>query len=71
MPARRSAAASRSASCARRAARSRSTTTETEIVRARIVVGADGSASRVARYVGVRYRVTDLGLEDEIPHRSR
>ncbi len=37
------------------------------IVRAQIVIGADGSASRVARYVGVRYRVTDLGLEDEIP----
>jgi geranylgeranyl reductase family protein len=37
------------------------------VLRARIVVGADGSASRVARYVGVRYRTTDLGLEDEIP----
>jgi geranylgeranyl reductase family protein len=37
------------------------------VLRARIVVGADGSASRVARYVGVRYRMTDLGLEDEIP----
>jgi geranylgeranyl reductase family protein len=36
-------------------------------VRARIVVGADGSASRVARHVGVRYRIADLGLEDEIP----
>jgi geranylgeranyl reductase family protein len=36
-------------------------------VRARIVVGADGSASRIARHVGVRYRAADLGLEDEIP----
>jgi geranylgeranyl reductase family protein len=36
------------------------------VVRARAVIGADGSASRVARHVGVRYRVTDLGLEDEI-----
>jgi geranylgeranyl reductase family protein len=37
------------------------------LVRARIVIGADGSASRVARFVGVRYRVSDLGLEDEVP----
>jgi flavin-dependent dehydrogenase len=37
------------------------------ILRARIVIGADGSASRIARYVGVHYRSTDLGLEDEIP----
>ncbi len=36
-------------------------------LRSRIVIGADGSASRVARFVGVRYRVTDLGLEEEIP----
>jgi geranylgeranyl reductase family protein len=36
-------------------------------LRARIVIGADGSASRIARHVGVRYRTTDLGLEDEIP----
>jgi geranylgeranyl reductase family protein len=36
-------------------------------VLARVVVGADGSASRIARYVGVRHRVADLGLEDEIP----
>ena len=41
--------------------------TDGGILRARVVVGADGSASRVARYVGVRYRWTDLGLEDEIP----
>lgn len=37
------------------------------ILRARVVIGADGSASRVARHVGVRYRWSDLGLEDEIP----
>jgi geranylgeranyl reductase family protein len=40
--------------------------TGTGILRARVAVGADGSASRVARYVGVRYRVSDLGLEEEI-----
>lgn len=36
-------------------------------IRARAVVGADGSASRVARSVGVRLRQVDLGLEVEIP----
>lgn len=36
-------------------------------VRARAVVGADGSASRVARHVGVTCRQVDLGLEAEIP----
>jgi geranylgeranyl reductase family protein len=36
-------------------------------LRARAVVGADGSASRVARHVGVRFRQVDLGLEAEIP----
>ena len=41
--------------------------TDDGILRARVVVGADGSASRIARYVGVRSRVSDLGLEDEIP----
>jgi geranylgeranyl reductase family protein len=41
--------------------------TDGGILRARVVVGADGSASRIARYVGVRYRVSDLGLEDEVP----
>jgi geranylgeranyl reductase family protein len=41
--------------------------TDDGILRARVVIGADGSASRIARYVGVRYRVTDLGLEDEVP----
>ncbi|NNG38581.1 geranylgeranyl reductase family protein [Flexivirga sp. ID2601S] len=33
---------------------------------ARAVVGADGSASRIGRYVGVRLRQTDLGLEVEL-----
>jgi geranylgeranyl reductase family protein len=36
-------------------------------VRARAVVGADGSAGRCAGYVGVRYDQIDLGLELEIP----
>jgi len=35
-------------------------------VRARAVVGADGSASRIGRYAGVRLRQTDLGLEVEL-----
>lgn len=35
-------------------------------VRARAVVGADGSASRIGRYVGVRCEQVDLGLEAEI-----
>jgi geranylgeranyl reductase family protein len=34
---------------------------------ARVVVGADGSASRVANYVGVRCGQIDLGLEVELP----
>jgi flavin-dependent dehydrogenase len=34
---------------------------------ARAVIGADGSASRVARHVGVAFRQVDLGLEAEIP----
>jgi len=34
---------------------------------AQVVIGADGSASRVAKFVGVRYAQTDLGLELEIP----
>jgi geranylgeranyl reductase family protein len=37
------------------------------VVRARAVVGADGSASRVGGYVGVRLSQVDLGLEAEIP----
>ncbi|SOD71210.1 geranylgeranyl reductase family protein [Jatrophihabitans sp. GAS493] len=36
-------------------------------LRARAVVGADGSASRIARYVGVEFSQVDLGLEAEIP----
>lgn len=35
--------------------------------RTRSVVGADGSASRIARSVGVSYDQVDLGLEAEIP----
>jgi geranylgeranyl reductase family protein len=34
---------------------------------ARAVVGADGSASRIARFVGVAFGQVDLGLEAEIP----
>jgi geranylgeranyl reductase family protein len=37
------------------------------VVRARAVVGADGSASRLGGYVGVRLEQVDLGLESEIP----
>ncbi|HLK42341.1 MAG TPA: geranylgeranyl reductase family protein, partial [Thermoleophilia bacterium] len=36
-------------------------------VAARAVVGADGSASRISRYVGVSFGQVDLGLEAEIP----
>jgi geranylgeranyl reductase family protein len=38
-----------------------------ETVLARAVVGADGSASRIAAHVGVRVDQVDLGLEAEIP----
>ncbi len=38
-----------------------------EVLEARAVVGADGSASRIGGYVGVRMRQVDLGLEAEIP----
>ncbi|MET9513882.1 geranylgeranyl reductase family protein [Streptomyces sp. NPDC002994] len=38
-----------------------------DTLRARVVVGADGSASRVARYVGVRCAQVDLALEVEVP----
>jgi geranylgeranyl reductase family protein len=34
---------------------------------ARAVVGADGSAGRIGRHVGVSFDQTDLGLEAEIP----
>ncbi len=36
-------------------------------VRARSVIGADGSASRLASYVGVQAGQVDLGLEGEFP----
>jgi geranylgeranyl reductase family protein len=32
-----------------------------------VVIGADGSASRIANSIGVRYGQTDLGLELELP----
>ena len=35
-------------------------------VSARVVVGADGSTSRLARHVGASYAQVDLGLEDEV-----
>jgi geranylgeranyl reductase family protein len=37
------------------------------MLRARVLVGADGSAGVSARYAGVRFRQVDLGLELEIP----
>jgi geranylgeranyl reductase family protein len=36
-------------------------------VRARVVVGADGSQGRCAGYVGVTYEHVDIGLEAELP----
>lgn len=36
-------------------------------VRARALVGADGSAGRTSAYVGVAFEQVDLGLESEIP----
>ena len=41
------------------------TTSDGEVL-ARAVVGADGSASRIGRYVGVDLRQVDLGLEVEL-----
>ncbi|MCI4066553.1 geranylgeranyl reductase family protein [Micromonospora sp. R77] len=38
-----------------------------DTVRARTVVGADGSSGITARHVGVAYRQVDLGLELELP----
>jgi geranylgeranyl reductase family protein len=38
-----------------------------ELVRARALVGADGSASRVGRHLGVRCEQVDLALEVEVP----
>ncbi len=40
-------------------------------VRARVVVGADGSAGRTGTYVGVRCDQVDLGLEGEFPVAGR
>lgn len=40
--------------------------TSAGIVRTRALVGADGSASRVAGYVGAQYAQVDLGLEVEL-----
>ncbi|MEU6161412.1 geranylgeranyl reductase family protein [Streptomyces sp. NPDC047130] len=42
-----------------------------DTLHARAVVGADGSASRVARYVGVRCAQVDLALEAEVPADQR
>ncbi|MFF9479351.1 geranylgeranyl reductase family protein [Streptomyces sp. NPDC014733] len=38
-----------------------------EVILARAVVGADGSASRIGAHVGVKLDQVDLGLEAEIP----
>lgn len=35
-------------------------------VRTRVLIGADGSTSRVARAIGARYRQVDLGMEVEL-----
>ncbi|MEV4614593.1 geranylgeranyl reductase family protein [Kitasatospora sp. NPDC049258] len=43
------------------------TTADGRRVEARAVVGADGSASRIGRHVGVEFDQIDLGLEAEIP----
>ncbi|MGW7440150.1 geranylgeranyl reductase family protein [Streptomyces sp. NPDC054849] len=42
-------------------------TSRGDTLHARAVVGADGSASRVARYVGVQCAQVDLALEVEVP----
>jgi flavin-dependent dehydrogenase len=36
-------------------------------LRTRALIGADGSASRIARHIGVRYEQNDLALEVEVP----
>ncbi|CAN5211830.1 geranylgeranyl reductase family protein [soil metagenome] len=41
-------------------------TTDGAPIRARVVVGADGTSGRIGRYVGVRNRGTDLALEVEL-----
>ncbi|MGW5672468.1 geranylgeranyl reductase family protein [Micromonospora sp. NPDC003776] len=38
-----------------------------EVIRARAVIGADGSSGITARHVGVTFRQVDLGLEVELP----
>ncbi|MFE9695154.1 geranylgeranyl reductase family protein [Micromonospora sp. NPDC005806] len=38
-----------------------------DVVRARTVIGADGSSGITARHVGVTFRQVDLGLELELP----
>ncbi|MGR6319681.1 geranylgeranyl reductase family protein [Micromonospora soli] len=38
-----------------------------DVVRARTVIGADGSSGVTARHVGVTFRQVDLGLEVELP----
>ena len=43
------------------------TTPDGRTVRARCVVGADGSAGRIGAHVGVAFDQVDLGLEAEIP----
>lgn len=43
------------------------TTADGRRIEARAVVGADGSASRIGRHVGVSFDQIDLGLEAEIP----
>lgn len=40
--------------------------TDTGAISARVVIAADGSASRLARHVGARYAQVDLGLEVEL-----
>ncbi len=40
--------------------------TDAGTVRARAIVGCDGSAGRIGRYVGVEMAQVDLGLELEL-----
>ena len=40
--------------------------TDGSLLRARVVIGADGTSGRIGRYVGVRNRGTDLALEVEL-----
>jgi geranylgeranyl reductase family protein len=42
-----------------------------EVIHTRALVGADGSASRIGRHVGVRCEQVDLALEVEVPVDSR